>query len=43
MKLLDENSCYLALKTHDARFDGRFFVGVTSTRNYLHDSLHHSQ
>ena len=34
MKLLDENSCYLALKTHDARFDGRFFVGVTSTRIY---------
>ncbi len=34
MKLLDENSCYLALKTHDARFDGRFFIGVTSTRIY---------
>ncbi|MET0732108.1 MAG: Ada metal-binding domain-containing protein, partial [Casimicrobiaceae bacterium] len=31
---LDADSCYRALATHDARFDGRFFVGVTSTRIY---------
>ncbi|MEO5765309.1 MAG: AlkA N-terminal domain-containing protein [Casimicrobiaceae bacterium] len=31
---LDSDSCYRALTTHDARFDGRFFVGVTSTRIY---------
>lgn len=28
---LDTNICYTALKTRDARFDGRFFTGVTST------------
>jgi AraC family transcriptional regulator of adaptative response / DNA-3-methyladenine glycosylase II len=32
--LLDDDQCYRALKTHDARFDGRFFVGVGSTRIY---------
>jgi AraC family transcriptional regulator, regulatory protein of adaptative response / DNA-3-methyladenine glycosylase II len=32
--LLDADQCYRALKTHDARFDGRFFVGVASTRIY---------
>ena len=32
--LLDEDQCYRALRTHDARFDGRFFVGVGSTRIY---------
>jgi len=32
--LLDSDSCYRALATHDARFDGRFFVGVRSTRIY---------
>jgi AraC family transcriptional regulator, regulatory protein of adaptative response / DNA-3-methyladenine glycosylase II len=26
--------CYQAMKSHDARFDGRFFVGVASTRIY---------
>jgi AraC family transcriptional regulator, regulatory protein of adaptative response / DNA-3-methyladenine glycosylase II len=31
---LDADSCYRALTAHDARFDGRFFVGVTSTRIY---------
>ena len=31
---LDADSCYRALATHDARFDGRFFVGVRSTRIY---------
>lgn len=32
--LLDFETCYRALRTHDARFDGRFFVGVSSTRIY---------
>jgi len=32
--MLDAESCYRALTTHDARFDGRFFVGVSSTRIY---------
>ena len=32
--LLDADHCYRALRTHDARFDGRFFVGVASTRIY---------
>jgi AraC family transcriptional regulator of adaptative response / DNA-3-methyladenine glycosylase II len=31
---LHDDAAYLALKTHDARFDGRFFVGVTSTGIY---------
>lgn len=31
---LDSNSCYQAVKSHDPRFDGRFFTGVTSTRIY---------
>jgi AraC family transcriptional regulator of adaptative response / DNA-3-methyladenine glycosylase II len=31
---LDSDACYAALKTHDARFDGRFFTGVTSTGIY---------
>jgi AraC family transcriptional regulator of adaptative response / DNA-3-methyladenine glycosylase II len=32
--LLDPDHCYQALATHDARFDGRFFVGVSSTGIY---------
>ena len=32
--LLDDDDCYLALKAKDARFDGRFFTGVTSTGIY---------
>jgi AraC family transcriptional regulator of adaptative response / DNA-3-methyladenine glycosylase II len=32
--LLDPDQCFRALKTHDARFDGRFFVGVGTTRVY---------
>jgi len=32
--LLDAKHCYHALRTHDSRFDGRFFVGVASTRIY---------
>jgi AraC family transcriptional regulator of adaptative response / DNA-3-methyladenine glycosylase II len=31
---LDPDACYRALTAHDARFDGRFFVGVSSTRIY---------
>ena len=30
----DTDACYLALTTRDARFDGRLFVGVTSTGIY---------
>jgi AraC family transcriptional regulator of adaptative response / DNA-3-methyladenine glycosylase II len=32
--LLDTQRCYRALQAHDARFDGRFFVGVASTGIY---------
>jgi AraC family transcriptional regulator, regulatory protein of adaptative response / DNA-3-methyladenine glycosylase II len=32
--MLDSQRCYQALKAHDARFDGRFFVGVSSTHIY---------
>jgi len=32
--LLDPPSCYRALQSRDARFDGRFFVGVSSTGIY---------
>jgi AraC family transcriptional regulator of adaptative response / DNA-3-methyladenine glycosylase II len=31
---LDTDACYRALQTHDARFDGCFFTGVTSTGIY---------
>ena len=31
---LDEKLCYRALESRDARFDGRLFVGVTSTGVY---------
>ncbi len=31
---LDAAACYRALQTHDDRFDGRLFVGVTSTGVY---------
>ena len=31
---LDADACYRALSAHDVRFDGRFFVGVSSTRIY---------
>ncbi|MGH8127249.1 MAG: DNA-3-methyladenine glycosylase 2 [Gammaproteobacteria bacterium] len=30
----DSNTCYEALRARDARFDGQFFVGITSTRIY---------
>ncbi|MDR1954973.1 MAG: helix-turn-helix domain-containing protein [Candidatus Methanoplasma sp.] len=32
--LKNDNSLYAAFKAKDARFDGRFFVGVSSTRIY---------
>ena len=31
---LDPAHCYRALRSHDSRFDGRFFVGVSTTRIY---------
>ena len=31
---LQADACYLAMKTRDARFDGSFFTGVTSTGIY---------
>jgi AraC family transcriptional regulator of adaptative response / DNA-3-methyladenine glycosylase II len=31
---LDPQTCYRALRARDARFDGRFFVAVSSTRIY---------
>ena len=34
MEPLDPEVCYRALRTRDARFDGRLFVGVTSTGIY---------
>jgi AraC family transcriptional regulator of adaptative response / DNA-3-methyladenine glycosylase II len=34
MERLDPRVCYRALATHDERFDGRLFVGVTSTGIY---------
>src|SRR5438067_12339831 len=32
--VLDRSICARARKTHDPRFDGRFFIGVMSTRIY---------
>ena len=32
--MLDSRSCYRALRARDARFDGRFYVAVSSTRIY---------
>lgn len=32
--MLNPESCYQALLTHDARFDGAFFIAVKSTRIY---------
>src|SRR5204863_1040733 len=32
--ILDADQCYRALRAHDTRFDGRFFVGVGTTRIY---------
>jgi AraC family transcriptional regulator, regulatory protein of adaptative response / DNA-3-methyladenine glycosylase II len=31
---ITDDACYLALKSRDARFDGQFFTGVTSTGIY---------
>jgi AraC family transcriptional regulator of adaptative response / DNA-3-methyladenine glycosylase II len=32
--VLDDHACYAALKARDTRFDGRFFIGVSSTGIY---------
>ncbi|MDR1910132.1 MAG: helix-turn-helix domain-containing protein [Spirochaetaceae bacterium] len=32
--VLDRGACYAALSAHDARFDGKFFAGVSSTGIY---------
>jgi AraC family transcriptional regulator of adaptative response / DNA-3-methyladenine glycosylase II len=32
--MLDSNACYRAVRAHDRRFDGRFFVAVSSTGIY---------
>jgi AraC family transcriptional regulator, regulatory protein of adaptative response / DNA-3-methyladenine glycosylase II len=34
MTTLDADCCYQAVLTHDPRFDGMFFVGVSTTRIY---------
>src|SRR5438309_8497422 len=34
MELLDQRTCYRALQSRDARFDGRVFVSCTSTGIY---------
>jgi AraC family transcriptional regulator of adaptative response / DNA-3-methyladenine glycosylase II len=34
MDLLDPDACYRAIQTRDPRFDGRLYVGVTSTGIY---------
>ncbi len=34
MTILDIDGCYQAVLTHDPRFDGVFFVGVSTTRIY---------
>lgn len=34
IEALESDACYLAMKTHDARFDGSFFTAVTSTGIY---------
>lgn len=38
--MLDQDVCYEALKSHDARFDGKFFVGVSSTGVYCRPTCH---
>ena len=35
---LDDDACYRAVCSRDARFDGRFFIGVTSTGIYCRPS-----
>lgn len=32
--MLDADTCYAAIVAHDRKFDGKFFVGVKSTRIY---------
>ena len=31
---LDSNACFRAVRARDSRFDGRFYVGITSTKVY---------
>jgi len=31
---LNPDACYAAMQSHDSRFDGRFFIGVSSTKVY---------
>lgn len=38
--LLDPDACYAAIATRDARFDGRFCVGVSSTGIYCRPTCH---
>ena len=38
--LLDPQSCYRALQARDARFDGRFFVGVSLEHGSTAARLH---
>jgi AraC family transcriptional regulator of adaptative response / DNA-3-methyladenine glycosylase II len=37
---LEPAACYAALESHDQRFDGRFFVGVSSTGIYCRPVCH---
>lgn len=37
---LDQDACYEALKSKDVRFDGQFFVGVSSTGIYCRPVCH---
>lgn len=37
---LDQDACYEALKSKDGRFDGQFFVGVSSTGIYCRPVCH---
>lgn len=37
---LDQDACYEALKSKDGRFDGQFFVGVSSTGIYCRPICH---
>ena len=36
----DRDACYEAMKSKDSRFDGRFFVGITSTGIYCRPVCH---
>ena len=40
LEISDKAACYRIFQTHDARFDGRVFVGVTSTGIYCLSLIH---